>query len=381
MDFTRLREFQDWMSEKWRIPGSTAIAYVDGKEVYRHSAGYADVESGRKMKGDELFFMYSISKVVTTLAALQLLEKGLYHLNDGLDIYMPEFHGVKVRKVLPDGTETAEDAKGWLRVRDLFCMTAGYDYNVGSEQIKRRMTPEGTISTAELAKALAETPLLFEPGSEWCYGLSHDILAAFVEKLSGQRFSEYVRENIFEPVGMKDSCFHMPREEMERRMATQYAFSDEKGIYEKINLSNWSVLGEDHDSGGAGVISSADDMARLAKCLAAGGITESGERIISKRTIDLWRTNQLEGKQLETYNWDGLYGYGYGLGVRTHMDRAKSGSLSSLGEFGWSGAAGGLMAVDPDINAAFFYVYHMLNNQEYFVTPRFRNIFYACLEK
>ncbi len=381
MDFTNLRKYQDMLSESRIIPGSTCIAYVGGKEVYRHSAGFADVESGRKMKGDELFFMYSISKVVTSLAALQLLERGLFHLNDRLDFYMPEFGSMKVKVSHPDGSETVEDSKVPMRVRDIFCMTAGYDYNMESEQIKKWREENGRITTADMAKILAGTPLCFEPGNMWCYGLSHEILAAFVEKLSGQRFDEYVKEHIFDPVGMKDSCYHMPKEEMERRMASQYSFSDEKGIFEKINLSNWSVLGEDYDSGGAGVISSADDMARLAKVLAAGGVTDSGERIISKMTIDLWRTNRLDEKQLKSYSWDGLCGYGYGLGVRTHIDRALSGSVSSLGEFGWSGAAGGFIMIDPDMDCALFHVYHMLNNQEGFVIPRMRNIFYTCLDR
>lgn len=374
MNFDRLEKFQNWLCDEWRIPGNTCIAYVGGKEVYRHSAGFNDRENNIRMRGDELFYVYSITKTVTTLAALQLLEKGLFHLNDGLDMYMPEFHNPKVKS----GGKVV-DAKGWIRVRDLFSMTAGYDYDLCSDEINKHRNADGTISTLEMAKGIAETPLTFNPGEDWLYSVCHDVLAAFVEKVSGQRFADYVKENIFDPCGMKDSCFHMDEEEKLRRMAQQYQFNDSTGMAKVYGKKNDYVFGDCYDSGGAGLISTADDMAKYAKVLAAGGITDSGERIISRRTIDLWRTNTLNEKQLKSYNWDGLCGYGYGLGVRTHMNPAESGSLSPLGEFGWSGAAGGFIMVDPENEVGLFYVHHMLNNQEWFTVPRIRNIFYSCL--
>lgn len=368
------------MSDSWRIPGSSCVCCVDGKEVYRHSSGFADVESGRRMQGDELFFVYSITKVVTSLAALQLLEKGLYLLNDGLDRYLPEFHDVKVRHILPDGTEEIRPAKEWIRVRDLFSMTAGYEYTTDNEFIRARSSAPGIITTREMARALAETPLTFEPRATWNYSMCHDILGAFVEVVSGMRFADYVKKYIFDPVGMQSSCFHLPKEELEKRMASKYSFNDNTLKAERIPLSNWSVFGDEYDSGGAGIICTVDDMALLADTLARGGVTRDGKRIISKATIDLWRTNTLSDEQMKNYTWDALYGYGYGLGVRTHIDPSKSGSLSPVGEFGWSGAAGGFILIDPDNKVSMFYAHHMLNNQESFVTPRIRNLLYACLE-
>lgn len=373
MDFTRLEKFQDFLSDEWRIPGSSCVAYVDGKEVYRHSSGFADVEEGRRMTGDELLYMFSITKIITTLAALQLLEKGLFHLNDPLSEYMPEFKSMKVRR----GEEIIDSEKP-IRVRDLFSMTAGYDYCTDNEYIRARKSADGSISTMEMAKALAETPLRFEPGERWEYGMSHDILAAFVEKLSGERFSEYVRKNIFEPVGMRDSFFHIT-EEQKKRMASLYNFNDETGRYDKIPLSNWAIFGDEYDSGGAGLISTVSDVAKLANVIAMGGVTEKGTRIISNRTIDLWKTNCLDEKQLESFSWEALAGYGYGLGVRTHIDPSKSGSLSPVGEFGWTGAAGGFIIIDTENRVGFFYAHHMTNNQENYTTPRLRNVFYSCI--
>lgn len=378
MDFTRLARFQDWLSDEWRIPGSSCVAYVDGKKVYEHSSGYADVERGIRMKGDELLNMFSITKVITSLAALQLLEKGLYHLNDGLDNYLPEFRNIKVAHILPNGECEIKKAERYMRVRDLFCMGSGYDYALDTEQIKRHKDENGNITAREMARALAETPLLFEPGEKWCYGLSHDILAAFVEVLSGEKFRDYVKKNIFDPVGMKDSYFHITPE-LEKRMAAQYRFNNEKGVAERIEYGNWAVISPEYDSGGAGLLSTVPDVAKLASVLAMGGITPEGERIVSERTVSLWHTNCLSDDVRRECLWDTLDGYGYGLGVRTHMDPSKSGSLSPIGEFGWTGAAGGFIMMDTETRSGLFYAHHMQNNQEYFTVPRLRNIFYSCL--
>ncbi|MBQ7669989.1 MAG: beta-lactamase family protein [Clostridia bacterium] len=380
MDFTELKKFQDWMSDEWRIPGSTAVGYVDGKEVYHHSSGFADVESGCRMQGDELMFMYSITKTFTSLCGLQLIERGKISLDDPVAEYMPEYADIRVRFKEPGG-DIIEKAKKTMKIWHLFTMTAGYDYTMNCPPVDALRAPDGSISTRDMARGLAALPLLFEPGDRWCYGLSHDILAALIEVVTGKRFSEYVKENIFEPVGMKNSYFHLPKEELEARMASKYSFNDATEKYEKIPLFNWAVPGECYDSGGAGLISTVPDVALYAATLARGGVTFSGERIIKRETIDLWRTNQLDEERMRWFDWGQLVGYGYGLGVRTHIDPAKSGSSSPIGEFGWSGAAGGLLYVDVDNNAALFYAHHMLNNQEYFTFPRIRNHFFDGLKK
>lgn len=378
MDFTRLEKFQDWMSDDWRIPGSSMVAYVDGREVYRHSSGFSDMENGVRMNEDTLINVYSITKTVTTLAALQLLEKGLFNLNDGLDYYMPEFKNPTVRRTLSDGREEICGAKNYIRVRDLFSMTSGYEYTTDNEYIRAMREQDGSITTRNMAKALAQTPLSFEPGTRWCYGMSHDILAAFVETVSGRRFADYVKENIFEPVGMNDTYFHISEKRREK-MACQYCFDDVAGVPVLRSKNNDFVFGECYDSGGAGIVSTVSDMAKYADTVSRGGVSAGGERIISARTIDLWKTNTLSDEQLCDF-WDTYYGYGYGLGVRTHMYPGKSGALSPVGEFGWGGAAGGIILFDTKNRVGFFYAHHMLNNQEYFTFPRIRNVFYSCLD-
>ena len=139
-------------------------------------------------------------------------------------------------------------------------------------------------------------------------------------------------------------------------------------------------LGSEYESGGAGLISSVDDYIKFANVLCNKGKTQKGEKILSECTIDLMRTNHLDKTSMKDFNWIQMRGYGYGLGVRTMIDKAKGGSLSSIGEFGWGGAAGTYAMIDPENEITVFYAQHMLNNQEPYVHPRIRNIVYQCLE-
>ena len=139
------------------------------------------------------------------------------------------------------------------------------------------------------------------------------------------------------------------------------------------------VLGPEYDSGGAGVTTSISDYSKFASALANGGVGQNGEQIISASMIELMRTNQLNEYQRSGMTWSQLKGYGYGLGVRTLIDKAQAGSCGNLGEFGWGGAAGATLLVDPDLHLSVAYAHHMLNPQEGYYQPRLRNIVYSCL--
>ena len=141
------------------------------------------------------------------------------------------------------------------------------------------------------------------------------------------------------------------------------------------------VLGEEYDSGGAGITTTVDDYAKLTAALAGGGMGVNGERILSSNTVELMKVDRLTPEQHKDYNWNALAGYGYGMGVRTHIDQAKSGSIASIGEFGWGGAAGASFYADTKNNLGIFYVQHCLNPREEWYQPRLRNIVYSCLDK
>ena len=380
MDFRRLDALLDRLVA-WKMPGNACIVIKDGKIVHRYASGYADIEAGRKMTGDETYNMWSCSKPITCAAALTLLEKGDILLADPIEWYLPEFKDPMVKAKDDNGDVILVPAKNKIRVGDLFSMSSGYNYDINHEAIKAiRERTGGRCPTREVIREIASWPLVDQPGTAWNYGLSHDILACLVEVISGVRFNDYVKKVIFEPLGMEDSTYSNPTADIIERMARQYTYDEDKGKLIPSDNSVSFVFGSHYDSGGAGLISTVLDYGKFAAAMANGGVGMNGNRILSPGTIDLMRADAMKGKMMKYFDYMHLYGYSYGLGVRTMVDTAAGGSPGSVGEFGWAGAAGAHVLIDPDRNLAAFYCQHMLNSQEEYFAPRFRNTVYSCIE-
>jgi len=364
---------------QWRIPGCDCAVFHKNQTVFRYSAGYADVKTKTPISSENLFNLYSASKVITCTAALQLFEQGKFLLNDPLSDYLPEFKELWIRTKIENGTTRLVKAKNSIRIRDLFTMSAGLTYDLNTKSIEEvKHQTQNRCPTREIMKAIAKEPILFEPGTQWNYSLCHDVLGGLIEVVSGKRFGDYLAENLFTPLGMKDTGFCLTEENLPR-MATQYRFEEEKNVAVEIPITNTYKLGSEYESGGAGLISSVDDYIKFANAMCHGGKAPNGERILSAKTIDLMRMNFLDERSMNNFNWVQMSGYGYGLGVRTLIDPVKGGSLSPIGEFGWGGAAGAYVLIDPENELALFYAQHLLNNQEPFVHPRIRNTMYASL--
>ena len=190
MQFQKLSDLLDSFLEIG-IPGVDCVVYQDHEEVFRHRAGYSDLEQKLPITGKETYFLFSCSKVVTCAAALTLLERGKFLLTDPLAAYIPEFSEM----VLTNG----EKAKTEIKIRDLFTMSAGFTYDIASPSITQVIREkDGRATTLDVVRAIAKEPLSFEPGTHWQYSLCHDVLAGLVEGVSGKRFGEYVTETIFE---------------------------------------------------------------------------------------------------------------------------------------------------------------------------------------
>lgn len=384
MNFEYMKNFMDSLTE-WIIPGNSVVIYKDGKKVFEYSSGYSDLEKKIKKTGKEQLYIYSCSKVATVTAALQLYEQGKFLLSDPLYEYLPEFKKMYVK----DG-DRIKAAENPITIRDLFTMTAGLSYATNTPAFeKARKLTDGKMDTRTVIKCLAEEPLLFEPGARWNYSLCHDVLAVLAEVVSVMGFSEYMKKHIFEPLDMNNSYYHAPNDVI---ISPQYIYEiqDTKNIVElqqkehttgvvKRAYGNELVFGENYDSGGAGIITTVDDYAKFAAALANSGTGLNNNRILSSATVKLMKTNQLNEAQRKTMNWRRLRGYGYGLGVRTLIDKAESGSNSSIGEIGWGGAAGATIIADTEEKVALFYAHHMLNPQEEYYQPRLRNVLYSCL--
>lgn len=378
MNFDPLRSFLDSLIP-YGIPGLECTVHMGYEEVFYHSAGFADIENRRKIASDDLYYMYSVSKLITCTAALQLWQQGKFLMYEPISQYLPEFGETSVAHYFPNGKSELHPAREPITIWHLFTMTSGISYKNDTDAIKALVVEtEGKASTRQMVKAIAQTPLLFEPGSHWAYGFSHDVLAALVEVISGQRFGEYVKENIFLPLGMKNSYFKNSPE-IASRILPLYKYSGQGISAVREYQTNENIFGWEFESGGGGLISNLRDYARFAEALSCGGIGRSGARILAESTVRMLRTDTLTAQTRPDFRAIRLRGYGYGFGVRTMVDLAKAGSNGTPGEFGWNGAAGMYVLCDPARKMTLVYAQHMLDNQENYINPRLRNILYSCI--
>lgn len=323
------------------IPAYDCIVMKDGEVVYRRMGGFSDYDKTVPVCGKERYNIYSASKPITCVAALQLLEQGKFRLSDKLSDYLPEFENITVKT--EDGTVPAENP---IYIKDLFTMTSGFDYGVGWP-VRERMRKECPCETREVVRELAKRPLPFQPGKEWQYGLSHDILAALVEVVSGKRFGLYVKENIFDPLGMENSTFLLPEEELDT-ICAQYRYNAEKNEFEPIGPEIEAYkYGELYESGGAGCISTVEDYIKFLEAMRKGDV------ILKKETTELMISNMLTEEQAKTY-WKSE-NYNYGLGVRCPKEGKSF-------DYGWGGAAGAFLMVDPTNGITAYYAQHVLSS-------------------
>lgn len=339
--FEKTKAFCDSFLEMG-VPGFDFAVYKDGACVLRHMGGCSDREAELPINGTELYYLYSCSKPITCAAALQLWEKGLFSLEDRLADYMPEFKKMYVK------TENGiKEAARPILIRHLFEMTAGFSYELDSPSLRlAKEQTGGRCPTRETMEYLAREPLLFEPGERWEYSLCHDVLAALVELISGQNFDSYVKENIFNPLGM-DSATFLPDEAAVEKLACLYQRNIETGRIYNCGKANKYRLGSEYASGGAGCVSTVDDYMKFVEAL------RHGEKILKRSTIELMCTSRLSPHQERSF-WMNVY-HGYGLGVRT----PREGSIFT--DFGWGGAAGAFLAVDIENGLSLFYCQHLLS--------------------
>jgi len=320
------------------IPGFDCMVLHNGSCIFRRMSGYSDAVARTPMNGTERYYIYSASKPITCTAALQLLDKGALRLNDPLCMYMPEFSEMNVRTA--DGVKKAERQ---ITIRDLFCMTAGFSYNLSSPMLMEcRHVTGGRCPTRETMRYLASEPLLFEPGTRWEYSLCHDVLAALVETVAEIRFNEYVRKNIFEPLGMTNSTFS-PDESAPDKISPQYRLNRETGCMEAYPVNAFR-LGSEYDSGGAGCVSTVEDYARFLEGLRCG-------KLLRPETVSLMIRNHLTDAQTECY-W--VNSDGYGLGVSCWNQ--PGGKCI----FGWGGTAGFYPLLVTGAELTFVYAQHVL---------------------
>ncbi len=318
------------------VPGFDLLVLRDGKEIFRHMGGYSDLENKIPVNGKEFYNIYSCSKPITVTCAMQLWEQGKFDLEDPLSKFLPEYAEMTVKT-----DSGVVKAKNPILIRHLFTMTAGFSYDLNSPWLmKLREDTDGRCDTRTFSRYLAKEPLYAEPGTEYRYSLCHDVLAVLVEVISGQKFEEYVKEHIFNPLGMTLSDFLLPVEEYEK-VTPRYAFQDGKAVLaDKIPVYR---LGSEHASGGAGCVSTVEDYIKFAEGLRT-------YQLLKPETIELITRPWLNESEIRTFP---VYSYTYGLGMRMR----KPGTDQT--DFGWGGAAGASLHVDIPNKISFYYSQHM----------------------
>jgi CubicO group peptidase (beta-lactamase class C family) len=352
-----------------RLAGWLAVVTRRGKIVHVGMRGQRDAEAGLPVAADTLWRIYSMTKPITSVAAMMLVEEGLLELTDPISRFIPEFGATRVyvkgSALKPFTVPATEPIRLWHLLTHTSGLTYGFHHAHPVDEIYRRAGYEwGVPRDTDLAAACAAWagfPLVFQPGAEWNYSVSTDVLGRVVEVASGQSLDEFFAERIFGPLGMTETTFSAPEQDADR-LAALYSPNPETGQFARNDLMGAAALRKPTClSGGGGLVSSAADYHRFTQMLLRGGELD-GERLLGDRTVAFMAQNHLPGgADLEQigrplFAESPMTGMGFGLGFSVVQDPAASKILSSPGEFAWGGAASTAFWVDPveDLTAMFF---------------------------
>ena len=376
MNFSDLEALIDTMPQRG-IPFFDLRVAQNGKEIYRHGAGCTD-EAGKKSLSDEdLYWLFSTSKVITCTGAMRLVERGRLCLEDPVSKYLPAFGDLTVRQA--DGTVVP--AKTPLTVAHLFTMTSGIGSDTHQSQVVQDAIALEGASTREIVDSFAKVPLFFEPGTHYRYGYSHDVLAAVVEQVSEMRFSEYIKREILDPLEMHDTGFR-PNEDQKKRFAAMHRYCVADGTSVSKPTVNEFAFTPNYDSGGAGLFSCAGDYIKFVAALSNNGVANNGYRLLMPETIAKMEQNRLNDTALGDFVTGRLHGYGWGLCGRVHINPVYSLSRSPIGEFGWDGAGGCFAMVDRKNRLGIFYGMQVraCSYSYIILQPLIRSMVYKALE-
>ena len=350
------------------VAGVNLLVEQGEKEILDCQAGLADRESEKPIQRDTIYRLYSQSKPVTATAAMILMERGEIDLCQTVGEILPSYRNMKVFQA--DGK--ARPAEKPLLIHNLLGMTSGLSYPdavtpsgkmvaVIYEEACNRLGTDNEMSTVELADRLAEVPLAYEPGTSWQYGTSADVLGAVVEKVSGKKLADFMADEIFKPLGMKDTAFWVPAEK-QHRLAKVYETVWNDGAMDMIpytghNLAIYTSFNHEpaYAAGGAGLASTLDDYMKFARMLRNHGRYEGGQLLKPKTVEFMTGADLMPCQQVSFDNWIGLSGFSYGNLMRICKRPGQAGMIASEGEYGWDGWTGNYITMDPSENMTLLY--------------------------
>jgi len=338
------------------VSGLSAVILKGTDVVDVKTWGCMDIEAQTAMRDDAIFRAYSNTKIVTSVAALMLYDEGAFELDDPIANYIPQFKDLKVLKKGGKELDDTEALQTPPTIRQLFSHTAGFAYGLFMNNPVDKVYVEQRImgkesSLTEMIDKLAKLPLLYQPGDEWQYSISIDILARLVEICSGKSFHEFLQTRIFTPLGMVDTGFNVPEQD-QHRLTTHYSPIDLRdpmtpGLKPCPDIMIGSVCEpKTFHSGGGGLVTTIGDYTRFIQMIINGGEWQ-GQRILSPSTVELMHTNQLrEGLKVKLPTWD-MPNTVFGLGFAIKNSPAKGEPNSAIGEYHWGGMSGTHSWVSP----------------------------------
>ena len=379
---------KSWV-ESGKLPCVTTMVARRGKVVHLESCGLANVETGQPMAPDSIVRIYSMTKPLTTVAAMMLYEQGKFQLDDPIARYLPYFANMRVAAGGQRGKIDTVPAAREITFRDLMTHTSGLTYGFMQSTLVDGLYRENGIdfqmaqtSLADLVERLAKLPLLAQPGAEWNYSVATDVLGYLVEVISGEPFAEFLERRVIAPLGMVDTGFHVPAEK-HARFAANYARGPDgsllliddpaKSAYRAPRAVN---------SGGGGLVSTAADYMRFCQFMLNKG-TLNGIRLLGRKTVELMTSNHLRGDMaamgMPRFSESAYTGIGFGLGFSVTLNPAEAQITGSAGEYAWGGAASTAFWVDPVEDMAVVLLTQMTPSSLYPIRRELRVLTYAAV--
>lgn len=367
------------------LPGCSLHVVQRGKILYEGYCGVSDLDTGKKIDSNSVFRLASMSKIPLYTVLMMLYEQGRFLMTDPIGDYLPGWEKSTKYVKKEDGTYDIVPTARPLIIKDAMTMKCGLPYcnfdgptddivMKGMQECMRPLWKKGYYTVSEHLAAMSKAPLACDPGEQWIYGFSSEIAAGLVEAVCDKPINEVFREMLYEPLGMTstDAIYFG---DIQERMVRLYARNGEGKLVDGPDFFDKKHLpGAENEQGWGRVFTTGNDFSKLMQMLACGGEYE-GRHYMSRKTIDLLRTNTLDGTFGDTYNG----GYGYGYGFRTLVDKSQGNSNGSLGSFGWTGGFGSWCEADPEEGLSIVYMHNLMPNDEGYYHPRVRAAAYGLV--
>jgi CubicO group peptidase (beta-lactamase class C family) len=393
------RFFEERYVRTGKLPGVLTVVARRGQVAALACVGQRDVAAASPIEVDTIFRAYSMTKPVTSVALMSLYEEGRFQLDDPVSRFLPEMAALRVWE---DGTPLSYRTtfpEREMNVRDLLTHTSGLTYGFMGrhpvDALYRRAGVEGraplapqegepAADLAEMVSKLAGLPLLFSPGTRWSYSVATDVCGRLIEVISGEPLDAFLARRVFEPLGMVDTGFSVPRSEVDR-LAACYALTPAAPLVETDPVATSVFL--EHPtflSGGGGLVTTAADYLRFAHMLLHGGALD-GARILGRKTIECMTSNHLPtGGDLASmgqrvFSETSYEGIGFGLGFSVMLDPARAAVVGSVGEFAWGGAASTMFWVDPREELVAMLLTQLIPSSSYPLRREMRALTYQAL--